>query len=471
MTALDLILTTLRSDPSRPVLEYRGKEITAQAFLGKAQGLAIRLREAGLNHGDTLGVAAADNVTAMQLMVASWMCGAAPLVLDIRQSARNLADWHQRLGLRLIATPGTARMPDLANSFPIPAEVEPLDRLPWVPPSDEELIADYYLSSGTTGAPKVLPVTQGGMARTIERWLRDPALGIVGVTLSALSLAYPGSRTVWYRNLVAGQKIVALDLLHGLHELDAALMRPDVQDCTLPPVLIRRLTQLPPKGLGPRYPQLLKLRAIGGPATPEDKLRTLDHLTPNYLMTYSSTDAGVITRILGPEMRERPSSCGRPVPGVRVEIMEGNRICAPGETGSIRVCRDGQDPVEPGDLGWLDDEGYLYITGRSCGLICRNGLNIGIAEVEEALLACPQIQDAAVWPTLDEDLGDRINALVECAPGDEPAVTAFIRRHLSHRERPDRVVFTRRLPQTPGGKPDRRAIAASFPPEAALPHA
>ena len=458
MTALATLLTALRSDPSRPVVEYRGRDISARDFLGKAQGLALRLREVGLAKGDILGITVTDNVTAMQLMIAAWLCGAAPLVLDLRQSARNVADLHRRLGIRLLV--GSA-VPGGPEAFAIPGSVAPVDEIPWDPPSDEESVADFFMSSGTTGAPKVLPVLHGNLARLIDRWIGDSALGVIGVTLAAISLAYPGSRTVWYRSIAAGQKIVALDLLHSLRELDAALMRPDVLDCTLPPVLIRRLAHLPPRGPGPRYPQMLKLRAIGGPATPEDKLLTLDRLTPNYLMTYSSTDTGVVSRILGSEMRERPASCGRPVDGIRVEILDGDRPCAPGETGRIRVHREGHDPAEPGDLGWLDEDGYLYIAGRTSGLMCRNGLNVSVAEVEEALLDCPQVADVAVWSTPDEDLGDRVHAVIECDAGDEAVVSRHIRRNLSHKERPDRVLFARALPRTPGGKPDRRAIAAA----------
>ena len=462
MTTLELLLATLAEDPSRIVVGHRGRGITGRAFLGRARAMAVHLRSAGLREGDSLGVATADNVTSMQLLLAAWMCGAAPLVLDFRLSARQLGEWHRRLPLRLVVGPGTAASPEGPPVLALPPDLPPLDDLPWAPPSDEGAVADFFTSSGTTNFPKILPVTHGSMAATINRWLHDPALGILGVTLSALSLAYPGSRTVWYRNLVAGQKIVALDLIHTLRELDEALARPDVQDCTLPPVQLRRLAQLPPKGEGPRYPQLQKLRAIGGPSTPEDKLLAVQRLSPNYLMTYSSTDAGVVSRIVGAEVLERPASCGRPVPGTTVEIRDGDRLCPPGETGVIRVLREGQDPVEPGDLGWLDRDGYLYIAGRTGGLMCRHGINVSVAQVESVLLACPQVADAVVWPTPDEDEGDRIHAVLECAEGDEAAIREFIRRDVSNRERPDRVAFARRLPRTPGGKPDRRAIAETF---------
>lgn len=459
MTALETLLPALRSDPSRPVAEYRGRDITAGEFLGLSQALAIHLKGAGLTEGDVLGIAVADNVAAMQLMLAAWFIGAAPLVLDRRQSARNVADLHRRLGIRFLVGASTPGGPP---GLSLPKTLEPVNELPWEPPADEALIADFFLSSGTTGVPKVAPVLHGNLARLIDRWLADRTLGVIGVTLSALSLAYPGSRTVWYRSIAAGQKIVALDLLHSLRELDAALMRTDVLDCTLPPVLIRSLAQLPPKGPGPRYPQLRKLRAIGGPATPEDKLLTLERLTPNYLMTFSSTDTGVVSHISGAEMHERPASCGRPVEGIRVEILDGERVCGPGETGRLRVYREGHDPVELGDLGWMDAEGYLYIAGRTSGLMCRHGLNVSVAEVEQALLDCPLVQDASVWSTPDQDTGDRIYALVECAEQDEPRVAAHVRRDLSNKERPDRLLFTRTMPRTPGGKPDRRAIAAAF---------
>ena len=92
----------------------------------------------------------------------------------------------------------------------------------------------------------------------------------------------------------------------------------------------------------------------------------------------------------------------------------------------------------------------------------RNGVNVTVAQVEAALLACPLVGDAVVWPTPDEDEGDRIHAVLECAAEDEPAIRDFVRREVSSRERPDRLAFVRALPRGPGGKPDRRAVALAF---------
>ena len=133
MTTLELLLATLAEDPSRIVVEHRGRGISGRAFLGRARAMAVHLRSAGLREGDSLGVATADNVTSMQLLLAAWMCGAAPLVLDFRLSARQLGEWHRRLPLRLVVGPGTAASPEGPPVLALPPDLAAARRPPLGP--------------------------------------------------------------------------------------------------------------------------------------------------------------------------------------------------------------------------------------------------------------------------------------------------------------------------------------------------
>jgi long-chain acyl-CoA synthetase len=118
-----------------------------------------------------------------------------------------------------------------------------------------------------------------------------------------------------------------------------------------------------------------------------------------------------------------------------------------------------------GDLGRLDDDGYLYLTGRSLDVIISGGVNIYPAEVEEALLSHPAVRDAAVFGIPDAEFGERVMAVVELDPraglpaDDAPSeLDRHCRQQLADYKRPRSYQVTRRLPRQPTGKLDKRVL-------------
>ncbi|MEV3926716.1 AMP-binding enzyme [Actinomadura coerulea] len=176
---------------------------------------------------------------------------------------------------------------------------------------------------------------------------------------------------------------------------------------------------------------------------------------------------------------------GRAVDGVRIRILdpEGAEL-PPGETGLIYA--SGQpgfeyhgDPAKtaaamrgdyytPGDLGRLDEDGWLYMSDRRTDLIISGGVNVYPAEIESVLLQHPAVADVAVIGVPDEDWGQRVVALVEPAedagPGDGLAaeLLAHCEPRLAKLKHPRRVVFRESLPRTPSGKLSRRRVRDAY---------
>lgn len=466
-TALTAILNALSGAGSAPIVSFRGQSLSGDDVLARIRARAADLHGAGLGVGDTALIVVSDNLTAIEQLLALWWLGAAGCLVDFRATPQRIAEWCDRLGPRLVL--GARPMAGVALHLQPHGLQTGAEGLP-EPVADPDLRALYRSSSGSTGLPSLHPVAQGPLLASLQEmvgWAGEWGVWPEGVpcpaTLGAVSVGYAASAYQWLRNLLAAKPIVALDLVYGLNELDHALQRPDVTEAALPPAILRRLAALSGDRL-PRYPNLRRLISVGGPALAADKLAAVTRLSPSYVMTYSCVGVGLIARITGPEVLARPDSCGRPLPPVVVEIRNGDRLCPIGEIGEIVVTAAHVTAIRPGDMGWLDAEGYLYVTGRKQGLLCRNGVNFSAERLTEAALGFAKVQEAAVIALPDADGGDEIHLVVQApdhlAPDDlTPHLAQHLRQCLPASEQPDHLHLWPRLPLTAAGKVDQRALA------------
>jgi acyl-CoA synthetase (AMP-forming)/AMP-acid ligase II len=173
------------------------------------------------------------------------------------------------------------------------------------------------------------------------------------------------------------------------------------------------------------------------------------------------------------------SSAGKVLPTVEVQVRGSSGVVLDGEPGEIwvrgeqvsgeylgrelSVDADGWFPTR--DRGWVDDEGYLFIEGRSDDTIIRGGENIAPAEIEEVLLSHPDIAQCAVVGVPDDEWGQSIAAAVVLRPGaaiDAEAVQDFARRRLRGSKTPELVAFVDSLPYTETGKLLRRSVLSDL---------
>jgi long-chain acyl-CoA synthetase len=194
---------------------------------------------------------------------------------------------------------------------------------------------------------------------------------------------------------------------------------------------------------------------------------------------YGLTEAGgVLAAGSGADVLARPGTVGRALPVVELavrnagpdgtgEIMARTPTMTGGYLGDPEPITDPDGWVATGDLGWIDDDGWLYVTGRSKDVIIRGGENIAAAHVEQALLKHPEVLEAAVVGLPDPDLGEQVAAAVVLCPGAASDI-ASLRQHaesqLGRYEVPSAWwLHPGPLPTNPSGKILRRVVRDEWP--------
>lgn len=233
---------------------------------------------------------------------------------------------------------------------------------------------------------------------------------------------------------------------------------------------------------------LSSLRRAGGggaPMTPEHVRQIEKKLgkgTPSTGWGMTETQ-GLATGVAGEAFLQRPSSCGRAaLPLVKVKAVDDNgNDCVPGETGELCIwgvmnfSQYLNDPVatsetlvdgwvHSGDIGYLDEEGYVFITDRKKDMVLRSGENIGCQEVEAVLYEHPKVLEAAVFGVPDERMGETVAAVICEQPASnitEDEIRDFVAVRLAKFKVPDHVwIQTERLPRTASEKIYKRVIRA-----------
>ncbi len=197
---------------------------------------------------------------------------------------------------------------------------------------------------------------------------------------------------------------------------------------------------------------------------------------------YGASECG-FSRITAEEWLRKPGSVGRPWPGHEIRIVaEDGHELPPGEVGLVHVrgprmdfrYRGADDKTRQafrdgfftaGDLGYVDEDGYLFIADRRVDLIITGGANVYPAEVEAVILQHPAVADVAVVGVADPDMGKSVLAVVEPRAGaavgaDE--LIAFTRRELAHYKCPRRIEFVDALPREPQGKVRKHELAQRY---------
>ena len=236
---------------------------------------------------------------------------------------------------------------------------------------------------------------------------------------------------------------------------------------SLVPVMVRRCVSLPEEVRARRDLSSLRILMVSGSALSDDlRARARDLFGDVIYDLYGSTEAGWVAIATPEDMRERAGAVGRPVPGVEVAVFSagGDRLPT-GEVGELfigsaarfegytsgegKAERDGYLAI--GDLGRLDDEGYLFVEGRADDMVVVGGENVYPAEIEAAIERLPGVQEVAVVGVPDEEYGQVLAAFVVGSA--EPAqIEAACRKELASFKVPRRIERIEELPRTSTGK-------------------
>ena len=212
------------------------------------------------------------------------------------------------------------------------------------------------------------------------------------------------------------------------------------------------------------------------------KQQIMEVLAPAEIWELYGMSEGGATRIGPDEWNERPGSVGKPWPGVEVRVLDdaGDDL-APGESGLIYILPPGGarfryhgDPEKTagawreqgftvGDVGHLDEDGYLYVTDRAADMVISGGVNVYPREVEEVLHRHPAVVDCAVFGVPDPRFGESLCAVVECrAPATSEELSAHCRELLADYKCPPRIDIVASLPRDPAGKVVKRHLREAY---------
>ncbi len=207
------------------------------------------------------------------------------------------------------------------------------------------------------------------------------------------------------------------------------------------PIMLSRLLQLPEEVRRSYDVSSVRMIAhLGAPPPSSVKKAVIDWLGPVLHEAYGASEFGTVTRISSQEWLAKPGSAGKPIDAVRVEILVDGRPAATGEVGPIYVTRLADldleyvgDPektaqARPGerrftfsDLGWLGDDGHLFLSDRRSDMIYSGGSNIYPAEIESVLMEHPSVADVGVSGVPNEEWGQEVKAIIQLRDGFEPS--------------------------------------------------
>jgi len=333
-------------------------------------------------------------------------------------------------------------------------------------------------TSGTTGRPKgvVHEQTQTTRSRSshVELWgyTSDDVHALVGPAYHGAPWSYAVT------HLALGATVVTMRKWDARRFFEL-VERHRVTNAFMVPTHFARLLEVPTDERTTHDLSSLRFVLHSGAACAVPlKARMLDTFPGIDLWEfYGFSEAGRVSRIGPDDWRAHPGSVGRPFDGVSVVILDddGNEVDA-GETGWIYVVpaagdtfhyRNNPDAtaaighetraghaITGGDIGHVDDDGYLYVTDRSVDLVVRGGVNIYPREIEDALHRHPAVADCAVYGVPDDVYGERVVALVELHPGATTTsddLEAHCRAHIAEFKCPE-VRLTDMLPRDPNGK-------------------
>ncbi len=397
----------------------------------------------------------------------------------------------------VLAGPGTVeRAREAARLAPVACEVRSWADPDWdawlagapsgPPPDDVPIPPNLLFTSGTTGRPKathlppnVFP-TRASWAEFVEGARANRFVGL-GPHLVVAPLHHTGPLNA-VRALAAGTPIVVLPRFDAVEAL-RAIEREQIASTTVVPTHLARLLAVGPEIRRSVDVSSLRLVFLTGAACPVDVKRSIiEWFGPVVLEAYGATEVGVTNSITSEEWLAHPGSVGRSVaPYEAVVVDEEGRPLPAGREGRLYF-RDATgrgivyegDPertaaahLEPGvftlgEIGRIDEDGYVSITDRFSDMVVTGGVNVYPAEMEQVLVAHPGVADVAGIGLPHPDLGEQLVALVVPAdPGDPPAITelqAWCEARLSRFKCPREIRLVASVGRNALGKLDKRAL-------------
>lgn len=465
-----------RRDPHRAMVTHGGLTVTRAALEARANRRARALAAQGIGQDDFVMVMMPNGIPFFETSFALWKLGAIPLPISPATTDAELRAYVD------LVRPAALIGAQVGGGGPIeiPADLS-IDPALSADPLPDRVSKHWRasMSGGSTGRPKVIVDHTPG--------LFDPEMAVLelkvdGTHLNPGPLYHSGPFGLSHRGLFVGSHLVNMDRFDPVETL-RLIEAYGIDWIYMVPTMMHRIWRLPAEErLGFDLSSLRVVYHMASACPAWLKEEWIHWLGPEKIWElYSSAENPGRTVIDGVEWLAHRGSVGKVQPGSALAVLdESGAHCPAGAVGEVFFKSDaGPDSAfhyigaeaktvgggwqSMGDLGYLDDDGYLYIVDRRTDLIVSGGVNVYPAEIEAALDAHPDIGSSVVIGLPDPDLGHRVHAIVQAAPEDRPrlsdeALRAFLATQLVRYKIPRSFEFVDRPLRDNTGKVRRSAL-------------
>ncbi|KPM51932.1 acyl-CoA synthetase [Frankia sp. R43] len=499
--------------PDRPALVMAGSGATTtfQQLEDRSNQLAHLFRDRGLGRGDALAILMENHPKFLEVCWAAQRAGLVYTAVNRHLTSEEVAYIVSDCGAKAIVT--SEALASVATDLPADAlaaasvhfmvdAVAPgwesleaaMAKQPTTPIADQ-CEGDFMLySSGTTGQPKgILRALTFAPLGELQVGL-SPIMDSMGIDSEAIYLVpaplFHSAPLGWSRALLRRGATIVIMEKFGAERLLAAVQRYRVTHAQLVPTMFARLLKLPEEVRDSYDVSSLKVVVhAGAPCPVEVKRAMLDWWGLIIHEFWNSTEGAGFTYITPKEWLAYPGSVGRPVRGALHILDDDGKEVPTGEVGQIwaegtppfvyhndpektAASADSRGWRTVGDVGYLNEEGFLFLTDRKAFTIISGGVNIYPREAEDALSLHPKVTDVAVFGIPDDEMGEQVKAVIQptcwsdAGPDLEAELIAYCRSRLAGFKCPRSIDFERELPRSDTGKLYKRRLRDRYWPAA-----
>jgi acyl-CoA synthetase (AMP-forming)/AMP-acid ligase II len=502
--------------PERDVIVFEGRRWTYAQFNERVNRLAHALSTLEVNKGDRIGMLSVNCNQYMEAYFVTAKLGAIFVPLNFRAKADELnymiANAEAKIlfvGSRYVDIVNTLlpQLPTIKNCISIDSVsngklyYEDLINSSSIDESmceigDDDITILMY-TAGTTGRPKGVPLTHNGFVSYVLDNVEPASPEIEERNLLTVPLYHVAGIQAMLAAVYGGRTLVMMRQFEVKEWLET-VQRERATRAMVVPTMLKRIIDDPDFT---NYDLTnLKVITYGAAPMPFEVIKKAIEVMPwvRFINAFGQTETASTIAALGPEdhiiegteeerekkLKRLTSSIGRPLPDVEVKIVDkqGNTLLS-GEVGEILVkgprvmtgywgdeektsqviSPDGW--LRTGDMGWMDDEGYIYLAGRGDDMIIRGGENISPEEVEDVLHSHPKVEEAAVIGIPDPEWGQQPRAIVALKEGEDTTqdeIIEYCRSRLAGFKRPRSVIFVDPLPRNQLGKVLKKELREKY---------
>lgn len=470
--SFDQILSALGRGPQadETAITYPCERLSWAELDARATARARRLVSLGVKPDDFVAISLPNGIDHHIASFAAWRAGATPCILPTKLPGHELAQIVE-LAAPAVLIRGGDGPEGVARLAPDDADASDAALLPGLAAAHWKAVT----SGGSTGRPKLIvdhaPARFGERLEGLLHLVRMPRGGVI---LNPGPLYHNAPFLFTSLALLAGSRVIGMSRFDPEEAL-RLIERERIEWVCMVPTMMQRIWSLPEE-VRTRY-DLSSLQCVvhmAATCPPWLKRAWIDWLGPRRILEVYAGTEGAALIITGEEWLAKPGSVGKAPPELVTIMGEDGLPCPPGEIGEIyfggdasarfhyvgaEAKLDGEQRLSLGDLGYVDADGYLFLSDRRSDMIIRGGANIYAAEVEAALSEHPDVVDAVVVGLPCDDLGQRVHAIIE---GGEAlsldAVGAFAATRLAKYKCPESYEITAEPLRSDAGKVRRAAL-------------